>query len=121
MRYNQRRIPMILVFHIHRRYDEFEHQRYRAVLVKDKKMALETLFDLIGRYSTDQGDLSKEDMESHKQEILKSVTDKGVWIWEWERKGNGDFYKIIDFDASLDGEPPAFDFICDIENAYVIG
>lgn len=36
---------------------------------------------------------------------------KAVWVWEWERKGNGDYYKIInksicpEFEMGLDIEP----------------
>lgn len=33
-----------------------------------------------------------------KDNVMKYLKKKGIWNWEWRRKGNGDYYKLFETD-----------------------
>jgi len=79
-----------ILLHISVRNDETDSKSVCVNAFDSKNDAEKSLFKTIDTYEWDS--YYKYDQEK----IIKHIYTNGIWIWEWKRRGNGDFYKIIE-------------------------
>ena len=86
---------MFLVLHICRRDDEYKYDKCSSILTDTKDKAFKLIIDLINKRAKERDNIDKIN-DTDELNLKKYSMNKGIWIWEWRRRGNGDFYKIVE-------------------------
>ena len=109
---------MYLLINVCRRDDNIPDTEYTSIITQTKEGALELLFKMINELrETYDDDYPVKDMcDKDKQIILKNIMGKGIWKWEWERRGSGDFFIIIKQTNDV-GKYPTFKYNYDINKS----